>query len=65
LPDLTKDIPPRTFLPSMQVENDCNGRSIAKQLKSYGLIRGDGHIVSIRPEKSLQRSSGSSILRDR
>jgi hypothetical protein len=48
----------------MQVENDCNGRSIAKQFKSYGFIRDNGHIVSIRPEKSLQRSSSSSILRD-
>jgi hypothetical protein len=50
---------------TMKLQDDCNGGSVAKQLKAYGLIQLTRDIVSVRHEKSLHRSLGRSILRDR
>jgi hypothetical protein len=49
---------------TMKLQDDCNGRSVAKQLKACGLIQLTRDIVSVRLEKSLHRSLGRSILCD-
>jgi len=43
---------------TMKLQDDCNGGSVAKQLKACGLIRLTRDIVSVRLEKSLQPSLG-------
>ena len=48
----------------MKLQDDGNGRSVAKQFRARGLIRRTRDIVSVRLEKSLQRSLGRSILCD-
>jgi hypothetical protein len=53
---------------TMKLQDDCNGGSVAKQLKACGLIRLTRDIVSVRLEKSLQPSLGdrsSAIIRTR